>query len=98
MSERSHLPNSFRLRVVGWMEVGLPQVDAARRLNVPRSRVHNLGLISTRIILKTCSRLTTSYNTFKRPFYRSFGPKEKIDFCETTCCRPFCCIRKRNIH
>ncbi|GFV84694.1 uncharacterized protein TNCV_4296761 [Trichonephila clavipes] len=40
MSERSRLPDSLRWRAVGWMEMGLSQVDAARRLNVSRSVVH----------------------------------------------------------
>ncbi|GFX63864.1 hypothetical protein TNCV_4345791 [Trichonephila clavipes] len=40
--ERSRLPDSLRWRVVGWMEMGLSQADAARRLNVSRSVVHRL--------------------------------------------------------
>ncbi|GFU34603.1 transposable element Tcb2 transposase [Trichonephila clavipes] len=42
MSERSRLPDSLRLRAVGWMEMGLSQTDAARRLNVSRSVVQRL--------------------------------------------------------
>ncbi|GFV04975.1 transposable element Tcb2 transposase [Trichonephila clavipes] len=34
MSQRRRLPNSLRWRAVGWMEMGLSQTDAARRLNV----------------------------------------------------------------
>ncbi|GFW93012.1 paired domain-containing protein [Trichonephila clavipes] len=34
MSQRRRLPNSLRWRAVGWMEMGLSQADAARRLNV----------------------------------------------------------------
>ncbi|GFX45564.1 transposable element Tc3 transposase [Trichonephila clavipes] len=34
MSQRRRLPNSLRWRTVGWMEMGLSQADAARRLNV----------------------------------------------------------------
>ncbi|GFW54388.1 transposable element Tcb2 transposase [Trichonephila clavipes] len=37
MSQRRRLPNSLRWRAVGWMEMGLSQADAARRLNVSRS-------------------------------------------------------------
>ncbi|GFX43207.1 HTH_Tnp_Tc3_2 domain-containing protein [Trichonephila clavipes] len=42
MSQRRRLPNSLRWRVVGWMEMGLSQADAARRLNVSRSVVQRL--------------------------------------------------------
>ncbi|GFT72733.1 uncharacterized protein TNCV_756261 [Trichonephila clavipes] len=42
MFERSRLPDSIRWRAVGWMEMGLSQVDAARHLNVSRSVVHRL--------------------------------------------------------
>ncbi|GFX12047.1 HTH_Tnp_Tc3_2 domain-containing protein [Trichonephila clavipes] len=42
MSERSRLPDSLRWMAVGWMEMGLSQADAARRLNVPRSVVRHL--------------------------------------------------------
>ncbi|PRD27523.1 UNVERIFIED_CONTAM: hypothetical protein NCL1_35133 [Trichonephila clavipes] len=38
MSERSRLPDSLRWRVAGWMEMGLSQTDAARRLVPARSR------------------------------------------------------------
>ncbi|GFX46122.1 paired domain-containing protein [Trichonephila clavipes] len=36
------MPDSLRWRVVGWMEMGLSQADAARLLNVSRSVVHRL--------------------------------------------------------
>ncbi|GBM71743.1 hypothetical protein AVEN_269214-1 [Araneus ventricosus] len=39
MSRRSRLPDSLRWRAVGWMEMGLSQADAARRLNVSRGVV-----------------------------------------------------------
>ncbi|GFT89221.1 HTH_Tnp_Tc3_2 domain-containing protein [Trichonephila clavipes] len=42
MSQRRRLPNSLRLRAVGWMEMGLSQADVARRLNVSRSVVQRL--------------------------------------------------------
>ncbi|GFW24161.1 transposable element Tc3 transposase [Trichonephila clavipes] len=42
MSQRRRLPNSLRWRAVGWMEMGLSQVAAARRLNVSRSVVQRL--------------------------------------------------------
>ncbi|GBM70383.1 hypothetical protein AVEN_12213-1 [Araneus ventricosus] len=42
MSRKSRLPDSLRWRAVGWMEMGLSQADAARRLNVSRSVVQRL--------------------------------------------------------
>ncbi|GFW46787.1 paired domain-containing protein [Trichonephila clavipes] len=42
MSQRRRLPNSLRWRAVGWMEMGLSQADASRRLNVSRSVVQRL--------------------------------------------------------
>ncbi|GFW42697.1 transposable element Tcb2 transposase [Trichonephila clavipes] len=42
MSQRRRLPNSLRWRAVGWMEMGLSQADAARRLNVSRSVVQRV--------------------------------------------------------
>ncbi|KFM57629.1 hypothetical protein X975_12934, partial [Stegodyphus mimosarum] len=33
-SRRSHLPDSLRWRAIGWLEMGMSQADAARRLNV----------------------------------------------------------------
>ncbi|GFS62274.1 HTH_Tnp_Tc3_2 domain-containing protein [Trichonephila clavipes] len=42
MSQRRRLPNSLRWRAVGWMEMGLSQADAARRLNVSCSVVQRL--------------------------------------------------------
>ncbi|GFU87950.1 paired domain-containing protein [Trichonephila clavipes] len=42
MSQRRRLPNSLRWRAVGWMEMGLSQADADRRLNVSRSVVQRL--------------------------------------------------------
>ncbi|GFV60935.1 transposable element Tcb2 transposase [Trichonephila clavipes] len=42
MSQRRRLPNSLRWRGVGWMEMGLSQADAARRLNVSRSVLQRL--------------------------------------------------------
>ncbi|GFU77186.1 hypothetical protein TNCV_5109031 [Trichonephila clavipes] len=41
MSQRRRLLNSLRWRAVGWMEMGLSQADAPRRLNVSRSVVRD---------------------------------------------------------
>ncbi|GFU89349.1 transposable element Tcb2 transposase [Trichonephila clavipes] len=43
MSQRRRLPNSLRWQAVGWMEMGLSQADAARRLNVSRSLFRHEG-------------------------------------------------------
>ncbi|GBN36915.1 hypothetical protein AVEN_87529-1 [Araneus ventricosus] len=42
MSRRSRLPDSLRWRAVGWIEMGLSQADATRRLNVSRSVAQRL--------------------------------------------------------
>ncbi|GFU28876.1 paired domain-containing protein [Trichonephila clavipes] len=42
ISEKSRLPDSLRWRVVVWMEMGLSQDDATKRLNVSRSVIHRL--------------------------------------------------------
>ncbi|GFU15763.1 transposable element Tcb2 transposase [Trichonephila clavipes] len=42
MSERSRLPDSLGWRAVGWMEMGLSQDGASRRLYVSRSVVQHL--------------------------------------------------------
>ncbi|GFV17043.1 hypothetical protein TNCV_655961 [Trichonephila clavipes] len=42
MSERSRLPDSLRWSTVRWMEMGLSQAYAARRLDVSPSVVHRL--------------------------------------------------------
>ena len=42
MFRRNRLPDSLRWRVVGWIEIGLSQADAARRLNVSRSEIQRL--------------------------------------------------------
>ncbi|GFV61838.1 paired domain-containing protein [Trichonephila clavipes] len=72
MSQRRRLPNSLRWRAVGWMEMGLSQADAARRLNVSRSVVQRLWdqyQSEDSVFQKTCSRPNTSYNTCRRPFF-----------------------------
>ncbi len=42
MTERSRLPDTLRWQTVGWMEMGLSQADASRRLKVSRNVVHSL--------------------------------------------------------
>ncbi|GBN12089.1 hypothetical protein AVEN_242738-1 [Araneus ventricosus] len=58
-----------------------------------------LGSISIRrfCVQKTCFRPTTSYNTCRRPFSSSFGPKEKKHYCTAARCRPLCSIRENNL-
>ncbi|GFU08021.1 uncharacterized protein TNCV_1527611 [Trichonephila clavipes] len=77
MSQRRRLPNSLRWRAVGWMEMGLSQADAARRLNVSRSVVQRLWDQYQSEDSVSEDRPTTSYNTCRRPFSSSFGTKEK---------------------
>ncbi|GFS87727.1 HTH_Tnp_Tc3_2 domain-containing protein [Trichonephila clavipes] len=76
----------------------LSQAVAARCLNVSRSVTHRLwNQYQTKAcVQETCYRPTRSYNTCRRPFYRSLGPKEKKDFFAATCCRPLCSIREKN--
>ena len=42
MFRKNRFPDSLQWRAVGWMETGLSQADAARRLNVSRSVVQRL--------------------------------------------------------
>ncbi|GBM34870.1 Transposable element Tcb2 transposase [Araneus ventricosus] len=51
-----------------------------------------LGSIPIRrfCVQKTCFRPTTSYNTCRRPFSSSFGPKEKKHYCAAARFRPLC--------
>lgn len=46
---------------------------------------------------KTCSNLTTCYNTCRKLIFNSFGPKEKTHYCATAHCRPHCCIKQKNL-
>ncbi|GFV18478.1 uncharacterized protein TNCV_4469141 [Trichonephila clavipes] len=99
MSQRRRLPNSLRWRAVGWMEMGLSQADAARRLNVSRSVVQRLwdqyqseDSVSRRPVPGPDP---TSYNTCRRP--RAFSKKEKNHNCAAARCRPLSSIRKKNL-
>ncbi|GFV19547.1 uncharacterized protein TNCV_4846941 [Trichonephila clavipes] len=100
MSQRRRLPNSLRWRAVGWMEMGLSQADAARRLNVSRSVVQRLW-----------DQYQSEDSVFRRPvpvrprattpaedrFPSSFGLKEKNHYCAAARCRPLSSIRKKNL-
>ncbi|GFU87166.1 uncharacterized protein TNCV_1113761 [Trichonephila clavipes] len=100
MSQRRRLPNSLRWRAVGWMEMGLSQADAARRLNVSRSVVQRLWD-------QYQSEDSVSEDLFqadhelqhlqRRPFSSSFGTKEKNHYCAAARCRPLSSIRKKNL-
>ncbi|GFW17459.1 transposable element Tcb2 transposase [Trichonephila clavipes] len=101
MSQRRRLPNSLRWRAVGWMEMGLSQADAARRLNVSRSVVQRLwdqyqseDYVSRRPVPGR-PRATTPAED--RAFSSSFGTKEKNHYCAAARCRPFSSIRKKNL-
>ncbi|GBM33995.1 hypothetical protein AVEN_166428-1 [Araneus ventricosus] len=58
-----------------------------------------LGSISIRRFCdqKTCFRPTTSYNTCRRPFSSSFGPKEKKHYCAAARCIPLCSIGEKDL-
>ncbi|GBM01352.1 hypothetical protein AVEN_135778-1 [Araneus ventricosus] len=60
---------------------------------------NEMGSISIRrfCVQNTCFRPTTSYNTCRRPFSSSFGPKEKKHYCAAARCRPLCSIREENL-
>ncbi|GFV09917.1 hypothetical protein TNCV_2318471 [Trichonephila clavipes] len=78
MSERSRLSDSSRRRVVGWMEMGWSQPDAAKYLNVSLSvvTVSRINIKPKHLsVQKTCSRPTTSYNTCRRPSFSLFRPE-----------------------
>ncbi|GFW35436.1 uncharacterized protein TNCV_2612351 [Trichonephila clavipes] len=95
MSQRRRLPNSLRWRAVGWMEMGLSQADAARRLNVSRSVVQRLW--DQYQSEDSVSRRPVPYNTCRKPFSSSFGTKEKNHYCAAARCRPLSSIRKKNL-
>ncbi|GFU24348.1 transposable element Tcb2 transposase [Trichonephila clavipes] len=98
MSQRRRLPHSLRWRAVGWMEMGLSQADAARRLNVSRSVVQRLWD-------QYQSKDSVSRRPFRgRPrattpaedrFLSSFGTKEKNHYCAAArlyARRPVVCV------
>ncbi|GFS51280.1 transposable element Tc3 transposase [Trichonephila clavipes] len=100
MSQRRRLPNSLRWRAVGWMEMGLSQADAARRLNVSRSVVQRLwdqyqseDSVSRRPVPGRPQATTPAEDLFSS----SFGTKEKNHYCAAARCRPLSSIRKKNL-
>ncbi|GFV07402.1 transposable element Tcb2 transposase [Trichonephila clavipes] len=86
MSQRRRLLNSLRWRAVAWMEMGLSQADAARRLNVSRSVVQRLWdqYQSEESVSRRPVPGRTSYNTCRRPFSSSFGTKEEPLLCRSS--------------
>ncbi|GFT95259.1 uncharacterized protein TNCV_3325771 [Trichonephila clavipes] len=100
MSQRRRLPNSLRWRAVGWMEMGLSQADAARRLNVSRSVVQRLWDqyqsedSASRRPVPGRPRATTPAED---RFLALFGTKEKNHYCVAARCRPLSSIRKKNL-
>ncbi|GFS67158.1 uncharacterized protein TNCV_2275211 [Trichonephila clavipes] len=95
MSQRRRLPNSLRWRAVGWMEMGLSQTDAARRLNV----FSDFGINTNPKIL--CPEdLFQADHELQHPqktVFSSFGTKEKNHYCAAARCRPLSSIRKKNL-
>ncbi|GBN04932.1 hypothetical protein AVEN_275563-1 [Araneus ventricosus] len=70
------------------MEMGLSQVDAARRLNVSRSVVQRLWDQYQSEDSVSRRHVSGSFTTCRRPFSSSFGPKEKKHYCAAARCRP----------
>ncbi|GFU22919.1 uncharacterized protein TNCV_4625561 [Trichonephila clavipes] len=100
MSQRRRLPNSLRWRAVGWMEMGLSQADAARRLNVSRSVVQRLwdqyqseDSVSRRPVPGRPRATTPAEDRFLALSAR----KEKNHYCAAARCRPLSSIRKKNL-
>ncbi|GBM46835.1 hypothetical protein AVEN_112184-1 [Araneus ventricosus] len=99
MSWRSRLPDSLRWQAVGWIEMGFPHFDAARRLNVSRSVVQRLldqyqseDYVSRRHVSGR-PRVTTPPED---GFSSSFGQK-KDHYCAAARCRPLCSIKEKNL-
>ncbi|GFV61401.1 uncharacterized protein TNCV_446171 [Trichonephila clavipes] len=99
MYQRRRLPNSLRWRAVGWMEMGLSQANAARRLNVSRSVVQRLWdqYQSEFLCPEDLFQVDHELNTCRRPFSSSFGTKDKNHYCAAARCRPLSSIRKKNL-
>ncbi|GFU34697.1 uncharacterized protein TNCV_1994071 [Trichonephila clavipes] len=100
MSQRRRLPNSLRWRAVGWMEMGLSQADAARRLNVSRSVVQRLwdqyqseDSVSRRPVPGRPRATTPAEDRF----LALSAQKEKNHYCAAARCRPLSSIRKKNL-
>ncbi|GFT15110.1 uncharacterized protein TNCV_4316811 [Trichonephila clavipes] len=100
MSQRRRLPNSLRWRAVGWMEMGLSQADAARRLNVSRSVVQRLwdqyqseDSVSRRPVPGRPRATTPAEDRFLALSAR----REKNHYCAAARCRPLSSIRKKNL-
>ncbi|GFT55080.1 uncharacterized protein TNCV_2325781 [Trichonephila clavipes] len=99
MSQRRRLPNSLRWRAVGWMEMGLSQADAARRLNVSRSVVQRLwdqyqseDSVSRRPVPGRPRATTPAEDRFQ--LFRHEGEEPLL--CAARC-RPLSSIRKKNL-
>ncbi|GFV56369.1 uncharacterized protein TNCV_3922981 [Trichonephila clavipes] len=100
MSQRRRLPNSLRWRAVGWMEMGLSQADAARRLNVSRSVVQRLwdqyqseDSVSRRPVPGRPRATTPAEDRFLALSAR----RRRTNYCAAARCRPLSSIRKKNL-
>ncbi|GFT41547.1 transposable element Tc3 transposase [Trichonephila clavipes] len=95
MSQRRRLPNSLRWRAVGWMEMGLSQTDAARRLNV----FSDFGINTNPKILcpEDLFQADHELQHLQKTVFSSFGTKEKNHYCAAARCRPLSSIRKKNL-
>ncbi|GFX29558.1 uncharacterized protein TNCV_4776301 [Trichonephila clavipes] len=99
MSQRRRLLNSLRWRAVGWMEMGLSQADAARRLNVSRSIVQRLWdqYQSENSVPEDLFQADHELQHLQKTV-GSFGTKEKNHYCAAARCRPLSSIRKKNLY
>ncbi|GBM39362.1 hypothetical protein AVEN_119029-1, partial [Araneus ventricosus] len=91
MSTRSRLPDSLRWRAVRWMEMGLSQTDAARRLNVSRSVVQRLW--AQYQSEDSLSRRHVS----GRPRVTTPAEDRFLALCAAARCRPLFSIREKNL-
>ncbi|GFU80163.1 uncharacterized protein TNCV_3987721 [Trichonephila clavipes] len=100
MSQRRRLPNSLRLRAVGWMEMGLSQADVARRVSMCLVVLFSdFGINTNPKILcpEDLFQADHELQHLQKTVFSSFGTKEKNHYCAAARCRPLSSIRKKNL-
>ncbi|GFV17965.1 transposable element Tcb2 transposase [Trichonephila clavipes] len=88
MSQRRRLPNSLRWRAVGWMEMGLSQADAARRLNGLVVLFSDFGINTNPKIL--CPE-DLPLSSIRKKILRYYGAKSSSQ-CSLYARRPVVCV------